>query len=379
MDAKQGSSWSPATDPGCRFQNAGVCTVDWTFWTFTILGTLLCTTAAGVAAFYYYSKWNYLPIVVRIFEEKPVFKHHKADPVDDAEDFQIPTTDGLTLTASLIRSQAQDKKGLILFAPEYGGNRWTCMYYGRQLLDAGYDLFTFDFRNHGDSDTLPGYQPLQWVTQHEVADTKAVVNFLKEAPFCPPEGIGFFGVSRGAGAGIVACSGDPFVKCLVTDGAFGTVATMIRFMIKWVSIYNSKVNLHQWIPKWAYGMLALGTLTEVHNRRKLTFPSVRNALRRLGAKRQQLLMIHGKADGYIRPEIALDLRKAAPNHLCRLWMVDGAKHNQAIDVAEEEYMTTTASFFLDHLQTEVVPLSMPEMVLEKAKTRSDSNFSAASL
>ncbi len=353
--------------------------MDWMFWVVTIFASLLALAAAGVAAFYYYSKWTYLPIVVRIFEEKPVFKLHKGEPVLDAEEFRIPTTDGLSLAACLIRSHAPEKKGFVLFAPEYGGNRWTCMFYAGHLLEAGYDLFSFDFRNQGDSDFLPGYQPLQWVTQHEVADVKAVLTYLKDAPFCPPEGIGFFGVSRGAGSGIVACSGDPFVHCLVTDGAFGTVATMIRFMIKWVSIYNSKVNLHRLIPKWAYGMLALATLSEVHSRRQLSFPSVRNALRRLGAKRQQLYMIHGKADGYIRPEIALDLRKASPNHLSRLWMVDGAKHNQAIEVAEEEYLANTAAFFLDYLQPEVVPLSVPDMVLQKSATRSDSNYSPASL
>ncbi|HMP17597.1 MAG TPA: hypothetical protein PKD72_11270, partial [Gemmatales bacterium] len=262
---------------------------------------------------------------------------------------------------------------------EYGGNRWTCMFYAGHLLEAGYDLFTFDFRNHGDSDYQTDYHPLQWVTQHEVADVRAVVQFLKQAPFCPPDGIGFFGVSRGAGSGIVACSGDSFIKCLVTDGAFGTVATMIRFMIKWVSIYNSKVNLHKWIPKWGYGMLALATLSEVHRRRKLSFPSVRNALRRLGSKRQQLFMIHGKADGYIRPEIALDLRKAAPDRYSRLWMVEGAKHNQAIDVAEEEYQANTAAFFMDHLHTEAVPQSVPNIQLENSRARSDSHFTSAGI
>ncbi len=353
--------------------------MDWMILIAMLFASLFALTAVGVAAFYYYSKWNYLPIVVRIFEEKPVFKHHKADPVVDAEEFRIPTTDGLTLAACLIRSQAPEKKGLVLFAPEYGGNRWTCMFYAGHLLEAGYDLFSFDFRNQGDSDYLPGYQPLQWVTQHEVADMEAVLTYLKDASFCPTDGIGFFGVSRGAGSGIVACSGDPFVKCLVTDGAFGTVATMIRFMIKWVSIYNSKVNLHKLIPKWAYGMLALGTLNEVHRRRQLSFPSVRNALRRLSSKRQQLFMIHGKADGYIRPEIALDLYQAAPGNLRQLWMVDGAKHNQAIEVAEDEYVLNTTEFFAEHLHTEVVPQSMPNIVLEKTEARSDSTFTPASL
>lgn len=353
--------------------------MDWLYWILIVFASLLLVSIVSVGVFHYFSKRNYLPIVVRIFEEKPFFKASTGTPVDDAEEFSIPTTDGLQLAACLIRSQAPDKKGLVLFAPEYGGSRWTCVHYASQLLEAGYDLFSFDFRNQGDSDYLEGYQPLQWVTQHEVADVKAVLAFLKESTFCPSEGIGFFGVSRGAGAGIVACSGDPFVKCLITDGAFGTVATMIRFMIKWVSIYNNKINMQKWIPKWAYGMLALSTLNEVHRRRNLSFPSVRNALRRLSKQKQPLYMIHGKADSYIRPEIALDLHQAAPAKLRRLWMVEGAKHNQAVDVAEDEYRLITANFLSAHLSTETVPQSMPSIDLENAKTRRDSHFTTADL
>lgn len=348
--------------------------MEWMYWILIALGTMMLLSIVGVVLFFLNSKRCYLPIVLRIFEEKPFFKANQAFAVTEAEEFEIPTADGLTLAGCLVRSQSLDKKGLILFAPEYGGTRWSCVHYAGHLLEAGYDLFAFDFRNQGDSEHLEGYQPLQWVTQHEVTDVRAAIQFLKDAPFCPTEGIGFFGVSRGAGAGIVACSGDPFVKCLVTDGAFGTVATMIRFMIKWVSIYNNQLNVQKWIPKWGYGLLALSALNEVHRRRQLAFPSVRNALRRL---KQRLYMVHGKADGYIRPEIALDLYKAAPRSLRQLWMVEGAKHNQGIEVAEDEYKLYTSSFFLEHLVTEPVPQSMPNIDMDQAKLRRDSNFTTA--
>lgn len=348
--------------------------MEWMYWILIALGTMMLLSIVGVVLFFLNSKRCYLPIVLRIFEEKPFFKANQAFAVTDAEEFEIPTADGLTLAGCLVRSQSLDKKGMILFAPEYGGTRWSCVHYAGHLLEAGYDLFAFDFRNQGDSEHLEGYQPLQWVTQHEVTDVRAAIQFLKDAPFCPTEGIGFFGVSRGAGAGIVACSGDPFVKCLVTDGAFGTVATMIRFMIKWVSIYNNQLNVQKWIPKWGYGLLALSALNEVHRRRQLAFPSVRNALRRL---KQRLYMVHGKADGYIRPEIALDLYNAAPRSLRQLWMVEGAKHNQGIEVAEDEYKLYTSSFFLEHLVTEPVSQSMPNIDMDQAKLRRDSNFTTA--
>jgi pimeloyl-ACP methyl ester carboxylesterase len=329
----------------------------------SLVAAALLLGIAGFGYFLYTVQRDYLGVVVRIFEEKPFFKIRTDLPVSDAEEHHIQTRDGLTLAGCLVRSPQHEKKGLVIFAPEFGGTRWSCVHYAGHLLDAGYDLFAFDFRNQGDSDYLHGYQPLQWVTQNEARDFRAVVEYVKEAPFCPVEGIGVFGVSRGAGAAIVACAGDPFVKCVVTDGAFGTVATMVRFMQKWVSIYSDRINLQRWLPNWFYGFLSVLALREVKKRRHLQFPSVRNALRRL--KRQQLFMVHGKADGYIRSEIALDLHRAAPRKLCRLWMVENAKHNQAIDVAEDEYKVNTAEFFLEHLQTTPVPASMPQLDLQE--------------
>lgn len=353
--------------------------MDWYIISLIALGSTVLLSMVGLVLFFLSCKRAYMPIVLRIFEEKPFFKPSQSYPDMEAEDIIIPTTDGLSLAACLVRSEAPERKGLILFAPEYGSTRWSCEHYAGHLLDAGYDIFAFDFRNQGDSDHLPGYEPLQWVTQHEVADVRAAIQYLKESTFCPAEGIGFFGVSRGAGAGIVACSGDPFVKCIVTDGAFGTVATMIRFMIKWVSIYNNNFNIQKIVPKWGYGLLALSTLNEVYRRRKLSFPSVRNALRRLAARKQRIHMIHGKADSYIRPEIALDLHKAAPKSLRHLWMVEGAKHNQAIEVAEDEYKAYTSDFFNEHLATEAIPQSMPNINVEEQTARRDSNFSTAGI
>ncbi len=339
---------------------------------FSICAAAILLGIAGFTYFLYTVQRDYVPVVVRIFEEKPFFKIRRDNAIEDAEEYRFRTTDDLWLTGCLVRSPHPEKKGLVVFAPEFGGTRWSCVHYAGHLLEAGYDLFAFDFRNQGDSDYMDGYQPLQWVTQHEVNDVKAAIEFVRDLPICPVEGIGFFGVSKGAGAGIVACAGNPFVKCMVTDGAFGTVATMVRFMLKWVSIYSDKVNLQKLLPRWFYGVLALLCLRDVRNRKGVEFPSVRNALGRLGQKRQQVFMVHGKADGYIRPEIAIDLHRSAPKKLCRLWMVESAKHNQAVDVAEEEYKLSTTEFFLEHLVTTPVPVSMPMVDLEAAQFDRDS-------
>ena len=36
-------------------------------------------------------------------------------------------------------------------------------------------LVAFEPRNQGDSDRMPGYDPLQWLTDYEVEDTRAAL------------------------------------------------------------------------------------------------------------------------------------------------------------------------------------------------------------
>ena len=59
-------------------------------------------------------------------------------------------------------------------------------------------------------------------------------------------------------------------------------------------------------------------------------------------------MIHGGGDTYIKPEMA-----EAPVRACRqpkeFWLVENAKHNQALHVAGEEYERRVLEFFDRHL------------------------------
>jgi hypothetical protein len=59
-------------------------------------------------------------------------------------------------------------------------------------------------------------------------------------------------------------------------------------------------------------------------------------------------MIHGGADTYIKPEMAQALfdRARQPKEL---WIVAGAKHNQAIQVAGDDYHRRICDFFEKHL------------------------------
>jgi hypothetical protein len=68
--------------------------------------------------------------------------------------------------------------------------------------------------------------------------------------------------------------------------------------------------------------------------------------------RQPLLMIHGEADAYIKPMMARALFDRAAAAEKELWIVPGAKHNQAVHEVGAEYRGRILRFFLKHLAGE---------------------------
>lgn len=315
-------------------------------------GVLLLLAAAFLLMVVYILR-NYTGVVIRIFEEKPLFVIPRGQPIPGAENVRFPTAGGLKLAGSYLRSPGRERRGVILFGTEFGSNRWSCHAYCKQLLAEGYDVFTFEFRNTGDSDAMPGYEPLQWVTEYEVEDVRAAVEYLKSRPDAEAHGIGFFGISRGGGAGILVAAEEPWIRCVVTDGAFATLTTMIPYMRKWVAIYSDRLKLQNWLPNWFYSWIGRIMLRKLERRRQCRFPSMEDAVGRLSPR--PLLMIHGGSDTYIKPAIARNLYEKVRGPK-EFWLIEGAKHNQAIHAAADEYHRRVVQFFHDHL----APASQPE-------------------
>lgn len=286
----------------------------------------------------------YLPRVARGFQEKPLFIIPRGQPVPDAEEVRFPTESGLTLTGCYFKTK-RPRRGVILFGLEFGSNCWSAWGYCEHLVQAGFDVFAFECRNQGQSDSLAGYEPLQWVTSFEVEDTHAALEYLHARPDADPRGVGLFGISKGAGAGVIAAARDRRVLCVVTDGMFDSSVTLRGYMRHWFGIYNTRFPLIL-IPQWYYRYIASLTLRLVGRERKCGFPSLERALGRLAPR--PLMMIHGEQDAYIKPEMAKALfdRAGEPKEF---WAVENAKHNLALHVAGDEYRERVLRFFELHL------------------------------
>jgi pimeloyl-ACP methyl ester carboxylesterase len=302
---------------------------------------------AWLVGLHYYLRWKYLHLVQRIFEERPLFVIPRGQPLPEAEEVRFSTRDGLQLAGCYWAASGR-RRGVILFGLEFGSNRWSCRPYCLHLVEQGFDVFAFESRNQGDSDRQEGYEPLQWVTEYEVRDAEAALAYLKGRPDADPRGVGFFGISKGGGAGLLAAARDPYVRCCVTDGVFATYSTLVPYMRHWFRIYNNQYFIQGLLPSWYFGLIGLVALRNISRDRRCRFPHLEPAVAQLAPR--PLLMIHGEGDNYIKPAMARAVfrRACGPKEF---WLVPGAKHNQGLQLAGDEYRRRVLEFFEHHLAT----------------------------
>ena len=124
-------------------------------------------------------------------------------------------------------------------------------------------MFAFESRGQGDSQRQPGYEPMQWVTDFEVRDAQAALAYSRAGPDADPRGVGFFGISKGAGAGLLAAGRDPYVRCCVTDGVFGTYTTWSRTCGTGSASTTISISFQGLLPSWYYGLVGLAGLRRV--------------------------------------------------------------------------------------------------------------------
>ncbi len=253
--------------------------------------------------------------------------------------------DGVRLRGTIIQARpGRPSRGLIVFAPEFKSNRLSFARYCRGLMDAGYDIFSFDFRGHGKSASEEGYTPRQWASDRETADMKAAISFAESwlEQNKRPIRLGVFGISRGACAGILAAQDCESIKAIIVDGAFSSDCTLEHLMKRWAKIFARVRIIYENHPPEFWRFLRWCLFLSCRVKLGCTFPSVRKVLTRITPR--PILFIHGERDSYIPVEQSRLLYALAtqPKYL---WVVQDAKHNQAVSVEPEEYARRTVEFY----------------------------------
>ncbi len=295
---------------------------------------------------------RYVRIMINILDDvAPTLENGGSDCQHwNGEEVTFRAVDGHRLQGIILSHRDEDEPplGMVVFAHEFGSDRASYQRYCRPLLDAGYDVFAFDFRGHGASAPEDGYRPRQWPSDRERADMLGAIAFIssyleQQDRSCD---IGVFGISRGGGSAILAAAAVEGVRAIVTDGAYSSDTTLEYLMRRFATIFARIRVVAENHPPVFWQFLRWLLFRECARRFNCRFPSVRKAIVRMGHK--PILLIHGEKDSYIpiaQSQALYDLASGPKS----LWVVPGASHNQSILVAPETYAYKVLRFFDEHL------------------------------
>lgn len=300
---------------------------------------------------------------LELLEKSPPFHVEAIRPQKQATPFQVETSDGLTLRGGIYHPEDDSPRGLIVFCAETIGTHWSAVKYCQALIDAGFIVVSFDFRNQGESDFLPGYDSRHWVTEYEVGDLVAVLNWIQEQDSLSGLPVGIMGVSRGAAVALLALSRRPEIQFVCSDSGYTNDLLISHYLERWAPMVLPKfVMLYSrkclWHLKWTlYAGVWLRSF-----KRKCRYVMSTNPFEKLHDK--HVLLISGSRDSYVPPAIARRLQAMLGADQAELWIVQKAAHNGARSVAESEYDVRITEFFrrmlpqpvpVQHPAVEVVP------------------------
>jgi len=267
-------------------------------------------------------------------------------------EIRFAAADGHPLNGVLLhRSPGLCRRGVVLFCHEFGSDRTRCVSYCRELLHAGFDVLAFDFRGHGESPAEPGYRPRHFPTDREVEDVRGAIAHAREhLRGCgAEERIGLFGLSRGAAAAVLAAADSEEVRAIVTDSVFSSDMTVEFLMRRFATSFARIRIVAENHPPAFWRFMRWLLFIESSRRFGCSFPSVRQALSRLGST--PLLMIHGEKDRFVSEAQARSLYSSASGPKS-FWLVPGARHNQAAEIAPDAYHCRVVEFFSKHFPEE---------------------------
>ena len=328
-------------------------------WSFPWAAYAIALTCLSLVVFVVLLMTKYVRICINIFVDTPV--PLSMGPLDfqpmHGEVVRFRSFDGTSLRGMHLNTPNRAAcKGTVLFCHEYGSDMYSCARYARPLIEAGFDVFTFDFRGHGQSSRGRKYRPLQWPSDKELEDALGACAYVETQLMAEGRDprIGVFGISRGAGAALLAAASNPNIKAIICDGAFTTRTTLISLMKRWAYIFARVKLVYENHPDWVWHTMLWIVMRLSQPKLGCTFPSVTRAVHNMTPR--PILFINGQKDSYIREEQARQLHAQAPEPKY-LWIVEGAKHNQSVRVQPKEYALRTIAFFRRHLAEEPVPES----------------------
>lgn len=234
------------------------------------------------------------------------------------------TSHGSKLEGWLLQpaSDALTREGLaplIVIAHGWGSNRTRVLRYARPIYEAGFAVWMYDARSHGDSDSISAPSALMFRD-----DVLAAVEAAKQLRGIDPNRISVLGHSLGGFGALLALDQGMKVSAVVTDSMPVRFETMMKSELR-----RKKLPL---FPL-AYLIPKIWLIRARISRAQFKEASIPLVLaKRAGfseAGRTPVLMIHAKGDDFISAEDLMKLKGELPEGLVKTLFVSGNGHSQS--------------------------------------------------
>lgn len=335
--------------------------VSWLFWCLLIvIGIELIIQYCIIRAAY---PVLYAPLTDRFQLAGTLYNLPEDDSGISTQTVSFHAVDGLTLRGLLAIPTKQPPRGVILFCHPFKLSGQIGLYQCRGLLEAGFAVFTFDFRNHGKSDQDPQYNSVHWLSEHELNDTRSAIDYIRQHPELKQLPLGLSGMCRGAGAALAVAARDPEIKYIACEGAFINESLFLDHAIRWGERFLPRLFI-QLVPTWEVTRAFRSMLWFTQRRQGCRFVNLKPLLRTL--KNRNLLFFVGEKDQSVVPRMSELIIRRIRHSRTTLYPLPGAVHNAGRFTQQKLYDQRLIEFFsrMADTQDQAASLTGSELVPE---------------
>ncbi|MFF2484641.1 alpha/beta hydrolase [Paenibacillus sp. NPDC058071] len=236
-----------------------------------------------------------------------------------------------------LAAEAGGKLPTVIIAHGWGSNRSRVLRYAKPLYKAGFSVFMYDARSHGESDSVKA--PTAFMFRDDLLAAVAAARKLSRVD---PEQIAVLGHSLGGVGSVLALQKGLKVKAIVTDSMPVTFETMVDSQLK-----------KKGLPFFPLGYLipAIWLRRARISRSEARLSNVPDALERYAGNaaegRTPVLSIHSTGDDFIPANDLRRLERELPPGRIQTLFVNATGHSASQQ--DEAFWRNVLPFLREHL------------------------------